>query len=83
MGVNRSTYYAWLAGRPAAAVRQRAEDELAEEIREIHASSRGAYGVPRVHAALRRKGHALPTPASTWLTCMPHPAGDRFFKYTP
>ncbi|MFJ9448685.1 IS3 family transposase, partial [Kitasatospora sp. NPDC101235] len=59
MGVNRSTYYAWLAGRPAAAVRQRAEDELAEEIREIHASSRGAYGVPRVHAALRRKGHAI------------------------
>lgn len=58
-GINRSTYYAWLAARPAAAERQCAEDALAEEIREIHASSRGAYGAPRVHAALRRKGHAM------------------------
>ncbi|MFD4764334.1 IS3 family transposase [Streptomyces sp. NPDC058439] len=32
---------------------------MTEEIREIHASSRGAYGVPRVHAALRRKGHVI------------------------
>ncbi|WP_326793307.1 IS3 family transposase [Streptomyces sp. NBC_00841] len=28
-------------------------------MREIHASSRGAYGAPRVQAALRRKGHAV------------------------
>lgn len=55
----RADYYAWLAGRSAAAARQRAEDELAEEIREIHATSRGAYGAPRVHAALRRKGQAI------------------------
>jgi transposase InsO family protein len=59
VGVNRSTYYSWLAARPAASERQRVEDELAEEIREIHVSSRGAYGAPRVHAALRRKGHAI------------------------
>lgn len=59
VGINRSTYYAWLAARPAAAERQCAEDALTEEIREIHASSRGAYGAPRVHAALRRKGHAM------------------------
>ncbi|MFI6279814.1 IS3 family transposase [Streptomyces sp. NPDC050988] len=26
---------------------------------EIHASSRGAYGAPRVHAALRRGGHTV------------------------
>ncbi|MET7352028.1 IS3 family transposase [Streptomyces mirabilis] len=58
-GINRSTYYAWLTARPTAAERQCAEDELTEEIREIHASSRGAYGAPRVHAALRRKGHAI------------------------
>ncbi|WP_406424626.1 IS3 family transposase [Streptomyces sp. NBC_00842] len=58
-GISRSTYYAWLGARPAAAERRCAEDALAEEIREIHASSRGAYGVPRVHAALRRKGHAI------------------------
>ncbi|MEV0488975.1 IS3 family transposase [Streptomyces atratus] len=55
----RAGYYAWLAGRPAAAARQRAEDKLAEEIREIHAMSRGAYGAPRVHAVLRRKGHGI------------------------
>ena len=59
MGINRSTYYAWLAARPAAAERQCAEDALTEEIRGIHASSRGAYGALRVHAALRRKGRAI------------------------
>ncbi len=59
MGVNRSTYYAWLAGRPAARIRQEDEDELAGEIREIHAGSRGAYGAPRVHAALKRGGRAI------------------------
>ena len=59
MGVNRSTYYSWLAARPAATERQRAEDALAEEIREIHGTSRGAYGAPRVHAALRRRGRGI------------------------
>ncbi|MFF3877341.1 IS3 family transposase [Streptomyces sp. NPDC001978] len=59
VGVNRSTYYSWLAARPAVAERQRAEDELAGEIRKIHAASRGAYGVPRVHAALRRQGRGI------------------------
>jgi putative transposase len=59
VGVNRSTYYSWLAARPAVTARQRAEDELAEEIREIHGTSRGAYGAPRVHAALRRRGRGI------------------------
>jgi putative transposase len=59
VGVNRSTYYSWLAARPAVAERRRAEDELAEEIREIHGTSRGAYGAPRVHAALRRRGRGI------------------------
>jgi putative transposase len=59
LGINRSTYYAWLAARPAAVARERAEDTLAGEIREIHAGSRGAYGSPRVHAALKRQGHAI------------------------
>lgn len=59
LGVNRSTYYAWLTSQPAAAERQRAEDELTDRIREIHTGSRGAYGAPRVHAALRRGGHAI------------------------
>jgi putative transposase len=59
LDVPRSTYYAWLAARPAAQARQEAEDELAAEIGEIHTASRGAYGVPRVHAALRRRGHDI------------------------
>jgi putative transposase len=59
LGVNRSTYYAWLASQPAVAERQRAEDELSVRIREIHVGSRGAYGAPRVHAALRRGGHTI------------------------
>ncbi|MFD8032148.1 IS3 family transposase [Streptomyces sp. NPDC059717] len=58
LGVNRSTYYSWLAGRETVAERQRAEDELTEEIREIHGKSRGAYGAPRVTAVLRRRGQA-------------------------
>jgi putative transposase len=56
LGVARSSFYAWLAARPAAAARQADEDALVEEIRQIHTDSRGAYGAPRVHAALRRRG---------------------------
>ncbi|WP_164836027.1 IS3 family transposase [Actinacidiphila soli] len=59
LGINRSTYYAWLASRPDAVERQCAEDELAGQIRAIHVTSRGAYGAPRVHAELRRKGYAI------------------------
>ncbi|MCX4458584.1 IS3 family transposase [Streptomyces sp. NBC_01728] len=57
--VARSAYYDWLAARPAAEVRQAAEDELAAEIRQIHADSRGAYGAPRVTAKLRRGGRRI------------------------
>jgi putative transposase len=56
LGVARSSFYAWLAARPAAAARQADEDALAAQIPRIHTGSRGAYGVPRVHAALRRQG---------------------------
>ncbi|WP_327287962.1 IS3 family transposase [Streptomyces sp. NBC_01198] len=59
LSFHRSTYYAWLASRPAAAERQCAEDGLTDRIREIHATSRGAYGAPRVHAELRRGGLAI------------------------
>lgn len=56
LGVARSSFYAWLAARPAATARQADEDALADQIRQIHTDSRGAYGAPRVHAALRRSG---------------------------
>jgi transposase InsO family protein len=57
--VGRSAYYAYLAGREAAQIRQEAEHELAGEIRQIHAESRGAYGAPRVTAVLRRGGRPV------------------------
>jgi transposase InsO family protein len=57
--VSRSAYYAWQAARPARRVRQHAEDELVDEIRVLHAGSRGAYGAPRIHAALRRAGRVV------------------------
>jgi transposase InsO family protein len=59
LGMPRSTYYAWLASRPAALAHEQAEEDLAAEIREIHAASRGAYGAPRVHASLRRTGRRI------------------------
>jgi transposase InsO family protein len=49
--VSTSGYYEW-RGRPPSA-RAHADEALSVQIREIHASSRGTYGVPRVHAELR------------------------------
>jgi putative transposase len=49
--VSTSGYYEWRDRPPS----QRATDDeaLTVQIKEIHALSRGAYGVPRVHAELR------------------------------
>jgi len=52
--VARAGYYAW-AGRGASA-RAQADEELSTQIKEAHERSRGTYGVPRVHAALRAAG---------------------------
>ena len=41
-----------MAGRPPS-LRAVADEALSAQIREIHATSRGTYGVPRVHAELR------------------------------
>ena len=54
LGVPKAGYYAW-AQRPPS-VRAREDTELLRRIRTIHASSRGAYGAPRVHAELREEG---------------------------
>ncbi|GAC1606229.1 MAG: hypothetical protein NVS3B21_35990 [Acidimicrobiales bacterium] len=51
--VSRSAFYVWDAHTPSA--REVSDAELAERIAEIHTSSRGTYGAPRVHAALRRE----------------------------
>ncbi|MFE5587225.1 IS3 family transposase [Kitasatospora sp. NPDC056531] len=59
LGIARSSFYDWRAGEQALRARKRAEDLLAAEIAVIHLASRGAYGVPRVHAELRRQGRAV------------------------
>lgn len=49
--VPRSSVYDALRRPPSA--RERADEALLEEIREIHTFSRSTYGAPRVHAELR------------------------------
>ncbi len=52
--VSRAAYYARRTGTPGPrAVR---DAELTERITEVHTASRGSYGAPRVHAALKREG---------------------------
>ncbi|WP_158702052.1 IS3 family transposase [Kitasatospora sp. MMS16-BH015] len=59
LGVPRSSYYAWAGGQEARRARVRADDALVDEITAVHLASKGAYGVPRVHAELRRQGHVV------------------------
>ena len=51
LGVARAGYHAWAAGPPSP--RTLDDAYLAEQVRAIHARSRGTYGAPRVHAELR------------------------------
>ncbi|WP_328726444.1 IS3 family transposase [Streptomyces sp. NBC_00259] len=57
--VARSSFYTWLAGEKTRRARKAADDALAHEITVLHLASRGAYGVPRIHAELRRLGHRI------------------------
>jgi putative transposase len=52
--VSTSGYYRWLGRRPTR--RERADEGLAEQIREVHKDSRRTYGSPRVTKALRSCG---------------------------
>ncbi|MEV0299179.1 IS3 family transposase [Nocardia sp. NPDC050710] len=56
LGIASSTFCGWLkqARRPSA--RRLADEELLAEIVDVHTSSGGTYGAPRVHAMLRRRG---------------------------
>jgi hypothetical protein len=63
LGVARAGYYAWTSRPPSA--RTLADTMLGEQIREIHAGSRGIYGAPRVHAELRL-GWTSESVASAW-----------------
>jgi transposase InsO family protein len=55
----RQGYYEWLAAQPARQARAEADDELAAQIRAIHAEHRGSYGSPRVTDELRRRGRRI------------------------
>jgi putative transposase len=57
LGVSPSGYRAWTARQPSS--RAIVDVALLTEIREIHAGSRGTYGSPRVHAALRARGRRV------------------------
>jgi putative transposase len=54
LGVSESGYWAWCTRPPSD--RELADAWLVEQIRRIHAASKGRYGSPRVHAMLRREG---------------------------
>jgi putative transposase len=56
-GVTRAGYYAWRSRERSE--RERQNEALAAEIRTVHAESRGTYGSPRVHRALRKRGHRV------------------------
>jgi transposase InsO family protein len=54
LGVSTSGYYAWLVREPSR--RSCSDARLLARIRTLHASSRGTYGAPRIHAQLAREG---------------------------
>ncbi|GHA71451.1 hypothetical protein GCM10010372_83070 [Streptomyces tauricus] len=54
--VARSSFYAWLAAAKTRTARRAADQAMVHEITVIHVGSRQTYGVPRVHAELRRLG---------------------------
>jgi putative transposase len=54
LNVSRSGYYAWCS-RPTSP-RARENEQLSQEIAQIHQNSRKTYGSPRIHIALMAKG---------------------------
>ncbi|MFE9789806.1 IS3 family transposase [Nocardia salmonicida] len=59
LGIASSTYYGWLRQAKAPSRRQLADQELLAEIVDVHTSSGGTYGSPRVHAMLTRRGFSV------------------------
>ncbi|GAB3169440.1 IS3 family transposase [Streptomyces incanus] len=55
----RSSFCAWPAGEKTHSARKAADDALAHEITVLHVASKATYGVPRIHAGLRRLGHRV------------------------
>jgi putative transposase len=57
LGASKSGYYAWRSR--AESMRSIANQQLCEQIVEIHRASRGTYGAPRIHAELRDHGECI------------------------
>lgn len=55
----RSSFYAWRSAAKARAAKNAADSALAHEIAVLHIASRRTYGVPRIHAELRRLGRRI------------------------
>lgn len=55
--VSRSGYYAWLKRSRSSRVVE--DEKLSTKISQIYKDSRGTYGSPRVHAALKKQGVAV------------------------
>ncbi|MEU2036697.1 IS3 family transposase [Nocardia amamiensis] len=56
LGIASSTYHWWCKRLEQPSVRQVADEALLAEIVDVHTSSGGNYGSPRVHAMLARRG---------------------------
>lgn len=59
LNVARSSFYAWRAAAKDRAARRVGDEALAHEITVIHLAPRHTYGVPRIHAELRRLGRRV------------------------
>jgi len=57
LGVSPSGYYDW-RDRPMSA-RERANQGLLAEIKDIHVESKERYGSPRIHAELKERGQGV------------------------
>ena len=54
LGIVRQTYYAWRKRTPSN--HQQEDEQLLEEIKEIHEAHRQTYGSPRIHKVLQDRG---------------------------
>ncbi|MGW4368018.1 IS3 family transposase [Nocardia takedensis] len=59
LGIASSTFYGWPAQARDPSQRRLDDERLPAEIVDIHTSSGGTYGSPRVHAMLARRGIAV------------------------
>jgi len=57
LGLSRSGFYAWT--RRPKSVRQQQDEQLAQEVEQVHRDSRGRYGSPRVHAEMKARGRKV------------------------